>query len=213
MTFEQIALKANSIYQESMGRETVKKALTMIFIKSFNELLEAHTILESIKYDRNLQQVIKSRANEQDLKAMKELEKIVPADGIDSEKVRYLINVAMSTNLAEQRIIRGFCTLFMHALWALENVDLTKVSLKAKEAEQELLELTMKEAFERVYIASADLTKNSDEKSLAYFYALYKVLSQYLISGLDVAIDLDKQIDKFFNDYDAAYREEFNGIK
>jgi len=165
-------------------------------------------ILESMKYDRNLQQVIESRANEQDLKAMKELEKIVPADGIDSEKVRYLINVAMSTNLAEQRIIRGFCTLFMHALWVLENVDLTKVSLKAKEVEQELLELTMKEAFERVYIASADLIKNSDENSLAYFYALYKVLSQYLISGLDVNIDLDKQIDKFFNDYDAAYREE-----
>ena len=66
----------------------------------------------------------------------------------------------------------------------------------------------MKEAFERVYIASADLIKNSDENSLAYFYALYKVLSQYLISGLDVNIDLDKQIDKFFNDYDAAYREE-----
>lgn len=208
MTLEQIALKANSIYQESMGRKTVKKSLTMIFIKSFNELLEAHMILESMKYDRNLQQVIESRASEQDLKTMKELEKIVPADGIDSEKVRYLINVAMSTNLAEQRIIRGFCTLFMHALWVLENVDLTKVSLKAKEVEQELLELTMKEAFERVYIASADLIKNSDENSLAYFYALYKVLSQYLISGLDVNIDLDKQIDKFFNDYDAAYREE-----
>lgn len=213
MTLEQIALKANSIYQESMGRETVKKSLTMIFIKSFNELLEAHMILEAIKYDRNLQQVIESRVSEQDLEFMKELEKIVPTDGIDSEKVRYLINVAMSANLAKQRIIRGFCTLFMHALWALENVDLTKVSLKAKETEQELLELTMKEAFERVYIASADLIKNSDENSLAYFYALYKVLSQYLISGLDVNIDLDKQIDKFFNNYDAAYRKEFNGIK
>jgi len=180
----------------------------MIFIKSFNELLEAHMILEAIKYDRNLQQVIESRVSEQDLEFMKEFEKIVPADGIDSEKVRYLINVAMSANLAEQRMIRGFCTLFMHALWTLENVDLTKVSLKAKEVEQELLELTMKEAFKRVYIASADLIKNSDENSLAYFYALYKVLSQYLISGLDVNIDLDKQIDKFFNDYDAAYREE-----
>lgn len=208
MTLEQIALKANSIYKESMGRETVKEALAMIFIKSFNELLEAHMILEAIKYDRNLQQVIESRVSEQDLEFMKEFEKIVPADGIDSEKVRYLINVAMSANLAEQRIIRGFCTLFMHALWVLENVDLTKVSLKAKEAEQELLELTMKEAFKRVYIASADLIKNSDEDSLAYFYALYKVLSQYLISGLDVNIDLDKQIDKFFNDYDEAYRKE-----
>ena len=213
MTLEQVALKANSIYKESMGRETVKEALAMIFIKSFNELLEAHTILEAIKYDRNLQQVVESRADEQDLKAMKELEKIVPAKGIDSEKVRYLINVAMSAKLAEQRIIRGFCTLFMHALWAIKNVDLTKVSLKAKEAEQELLELTMKKAFEKVYIASAELMKNSDEDSLAYFYALYKVLSQYLISGLDIDIDLDKQIDKFFNDYDAAYREEFNGTK
>nr|DAD71119.1 MAG TPA: hypothetical protein [Podoviridae sp. ctiuS14] len=213
MTLEQVALKANSIYKESMGRETVKEALAMIFIKSFNELLEAHTILEDIKYDRNLQQVVESRADEQDLKAMKELEKIVLAKGIDGKKVRYLINVAMSAKLAEQRITRGFCTLFMHALWALENIDLTKVSLKAKEIEQELLELTMKKAFERVYIASAELMKNSDENSLAYFYALYKVLSQYLISGLDINIDLDKQIDKFFNDYDEAYRKEFNGIK
>lgn len=196
-----------------MGRENVKKALSMIFIKSFNELLEAYTTMENIKQDRDLQQVIKSMANEQDLEFMKEVEKTLQVNSLSIEKVRYLINVAIATKLAERRITRGFCTLFMHALWALENVDLTKASTKAKEVEQEFLELTMKEAFEKVYVASADLIKTPDENALAYFYALYKVLSQYLISGLDINIDLDKQIDKFFNEYDEVYREEYNKIK
>lgn len=213
MTLEQIALKANSIYHESMGRENVKKALSMIFIKSFNELLEAHTVLEAIKYDRNLQQVVKSMADEQDLEFMKDLEKTLQINSLIIEKVRYLMNVAMATKLAERRITRGFCTLFMHALWALENVDLTKASTKAREIEQEFLESTIKEAFEKVYVASADLIKISDENALAYFYALYKVLSKYLTSGLDINIDLDKQIDKFFNEYDEVYREEYNEIK
>lgn len=213
MTFEQIALKANSIYRESMGKENVKESLSMIFIKSFNELLEAHMIIDSIKRNRDLQQLVKSMADEQDLKFMEELEKTLPANSLSIEEIRYLMNVAMAVKLAEHRIIRGFCTLFMHALWVIENVDLTKVSMKAKEVEQELLESTIKEAFEKVYIASADLIKNSDENSLAYFYALYKVLSQYLVSGLDVNIDLDKRIDKFFNDYDEVYREECNGIE
>ena len=213
MTLEQVALKANSIYKESMGRENVKKSLSMIFIKSFNELLEAHMIMESVKQDRNIQQVIESMADEQDLKLIKELKEIIPTNSIGIEKIRYMINVAMSVKLIERRVIRGFCTLFMHGLWALENVNLAKVSLKAKEAEQELLEGTTKEAFEKVYVASAELIKNSDENSLAYFYALYRIFHQYLMSGLDGNLDLDKQIDKFFNEYDEVYREEFNGTK
>lgn len=213
MTLEQVALKANSIYKESMGRENVKKSLSMIFIKSFNELLEAHMIMESVKQDRNIQQVIESMADEQDLKLMKELEEIIPTNSISIEKIRYMINVAMSVKLIERRVIRGFCTLFMHALWAIEKADLTKVSLKAKELEQKFLEMNIKEAFEKVYVASAELIKNSDENSLAYFYALYRIFHQYLMSGLDGNLDLDKQIDKFFNEYDEVYRGEFNGTK
>ena len=69
MTLEQVALKANSIYKESMGRETVKEALAMIFIKSFNELLEAHTIIKYL-LEKSLQRFQDNTADIEDVLAV-----------------------------------------------------------------------------------------------------------------------------------------------